>query len=100
MWGLSGYVGQLTYNSFYAKPAFVVEGPRETFWQRMAKKSWTPFKLISNEEYADMLREKVLKLDVEVAVLEDKIAAMRKQMAEEESMAAKESHAGRDGSHP
>ncbi|KAI7526485.1 hypothetical protein KC331_g16931 [Hortaea werneckii] len=88
MWGLSGLVGQATYNAFYAKPAVVVEGPKETFWERMAKKSWTPIKYVTNDEYAEMLREKMLKIDVEIAVLDDKIAELKKQQAQEEAAVA------------
>jgi len=39
---------------------------------------------MSNEEYADMLREKMLKADVEIAVLEDTITALRKQQHDEQ----------------
>ncbi|KAI7471669.1 hypothetical protein KC351_g12031 [Hortaea werneckii] len=88
MWGLSGLVGQATYNAMYAKPAVVVEGPKETFWERMAKKSWTPIKYVTNEEYAEMLREKMLKIDVEIAVLDDKIAELKKQQVQEEAAVA------------
>ncbi|KAI6791123.1 hypothetical protein KC363_g2406 [Hortaea werneckii] len=88
MWGLSGLVGQATYNAMYAKPAVVVEGPKETFWERMAKKSWTPIKYVTNDEYADMLREKMLKIDVEIAVLDDKIAELKKQQVQEEAAVA------------
>ncbi|KAI6810356.1 hypothetical protein KC332_g10796 [Hortaea werneckii] len=88
MWGLNGLVGQATYNAMYAKPAVVVEGPKETFWERMAKKSWTPIKYVTNEEYAEMLREKMLKIDVEIAVLDDKIAELKKQQVQEEAAVA------------
>ncbi|KAI7554475.1 hypothetical protein KC319_g1096 [Hortaea werneckii] len=88
MWGLSGLVGQATYNAIYAKPAVVVEGPKETFWERMAKKSWTPIKYVTNDEYAEMLREKMLKIDVEIAVLDDKIAELKKQQVQEEAAVA------------
>jgi len=50
----------------------------------MAQKSWSPVTVMSNEEYADMLREKMLKADVEIAVLEDTITALRKQQHDEQ----------------
>lgn len=84
MWGLTGCVGQVIYNRLYARPAAVVEGPQEGFWQRMANKSWTPLTYVSNEEYAEMLREKMMKIDVEVAILDEKMDALRKIQAGEQ----------------
>lgn len=49
------------------------------FWQRMSEKSWTPFKVLSNEEYANMLKEKMLKIEVEISIIDDKIAALKSQ---------------------
>lgn len=49
----------------------------------MAEKSWSPVTFMSNEEYVEILREKMLKVDVEVAVLDDKIAALQKQQNDE-----------------
>ncbi|KAI7264295.1 hypothetical protein KC345_g8870 [Hortaea werneckii] len=99
MWGLSGLVGQATYNAMYAKPAVVVEGPKETFWERMAKKSWTPIKYVTNDEYAEMLREKMLKIDVEIAVLDDKIAELKKQQVQEEAAVASATQASTSDAH-
>lgn len=81
MWSLFGCMGQVTYNSFSARPA--EQQPKEKFWKRMAEKSWSPVTFMSNEEYVEILREKMLKVDVEVAVLDDKIAALQKQQNDE-----------------
>lgn len=51
----------------------------------MSKKSWTPFKVLTNEEYTEMLRERMLKVDVEIAVLDDKIAALKEQQGSAEA---------------
>ena len=52
----------------------------------MAQKSWSPVTVMTNEEYATMLREKMLKVDVEIAVLEDKIAALRALQQQEDQL--------------
>lgn len=39
-------------------------------------------KVLNNEEYAAMLRERQLKVDVEIAVIDEKIAALRKEIEE------------------
>lgn len=82
MFSLFGAAGQSIYNRWTA-PKEVVS--KQNFWKRMADKSWTPFKVLSNEEYAEMLKEKMLKVDVEIAVLDDKIAALKEQQLREDS---------------
>ncbi|KAK0257415.1 hypothetical protein LTS09_007890 [Friedmanniomyces endolithicus] len=83
MWSLFGGIGQLAYNGYASGSAARQNRPPEDFWTRMAKQSWFPLKALSNEEYAEMLREKMLKVDVEIALLDDRIAAMGKQQQEE-----------------
>lgn len=81
MFALFGGTGQFLLNAFRkSKEKKVVEEPKENFWRRMSKKSWAPFKVLTNEEYAEMLKEKMFKLDVEIAVLDDKIVALRKEL--------------------
>lgn len=36
---------------------------------------------LSNEEYAQMLKDRMFKLDVEIALLDDKIAVIKKNQA-------------------
>ena len=36
---------------------------------------------LTDEQYAEMLRERKLKVDVEIAILDDKIAAIKKDQA-------------------
>ena len=83
MWSLFGFAGQGAYSSFSAVPKKVQEGPKVGFWQRMAEKSWSPMTFMTNEEYAVILREKLLKVDVEIAVLDDKLDALRRLQAED-----------------
>ena len=82
MFSLFGFAGQVAYNSFSARRLVgVKEGPG--FWRRMAEKSWSPVTVMSNEEYAERLREKMLKVDVEIAIIDDKIEALRTLQREE-----------------
>ncbi|CZT19735.1 uncharacterized protein RCC_05590 [Ramularia collo-cygni] len=87
MFTIFGAGGQHIYNRWTAPKDLNLE-PKKNFWKRMSERSWTPFRVLSNDEYAEMLREKVLKLDVEIAVLDDKIVALREQQAREEAAAA------------
>ncbi|KAK4505165.1 hypothetical protein PRZ48_003128 [Zasmidium cellare] len=76
MFAIFGAAGQAIYNKYTAPRD---AQPRENFWKRMSEKSWTPFKVLTNEEYSEMLQERMLKLDVEIAVLDDKVAALKEQ---------------------
>jgi hypothetical protein len=84
MWTIFGASGQYLYNRWASSPRQVdTAGPN--FWQRMSDKSWTPFKVLTNEEYAAMLREKMLKVEVEISILDDKMTALKEQQKNEES---------------
>ncbi|EMC98082.1 hypothetical protein BAUCODRAFT_22919 [Baudoinia panamericana UAMH 10762] len=78
VWSLLGCTGQLAYNRFSTADQ---KQPTEGFWTRLAKQSWTPVKFMTNEEYAEVLRERVLKLDAEIAVLDDKISELKSEEA-------------------
>ena len=78
MFSLFGFVGQTAYNRYSIKRE-VDDKPQLGFWRRMSERSFSPVKVMSNEEYAEMLREKMLKVDVEISILDDKIAALNQQ---------------------
>lgn len=84
MFAIFGAAGQHFYSGWSAPTD---RQPKENFWKRMSDKSWTPFKMLTNDEYSDMLKEKMLKVDVEIAILDDKIAALRTRMPREEHTA-------------
>lgn len=46
------------------------EGPG--FWSRI-----NPLRQLTDDEYLEMMREKILKLDVEIALIDDRIAELR-----------------------
>lgn len=82
MFAIFGAAGQYIHNR-YTAPRDVQ--PRENFWKRISEKSWTPFKVLTNEEYTEMLRGRMLKIDVEIALLDDKIAALKEQQLSAEA---------------
>lgn len=38
---------------------------------------WSPFRPISEQEYVDILEEKILKIDAEISIIDDNIAALK-----------------------
>ncbi|KAK3064989.1 hypothetical protein LTR53_018317, partial [Teratosphaeriaceae sp. CCFEE 6253] len=83
MWSLIGGLGQLGFDRYSVNARTRLETPREDFWTRMSRRKWFPLKALSNEEYAGMLREKMMKVDVEIAILDEKIAAVTKRQQDE-----------------
>ncbi|KAK3721520.1 hypothetical protein LTR37_003076 [Vermiconidia calcicola] len=79
MFSLFGFLGQSAYNKISVKSESVRDESKQGFWRRMSEKSWSPVKIMNDEEYAEMLREKMLKVDVEISIIDDKIAALRNQ---------------------
>ncbi|OAA74193.1 hypothetical protein ISF_01094 [Cordyceps fumosorosea ARSEF 2679] len=72
MWGLLGAGGQMLVHRHEAnqlKPK-VENGPG--FWSRL-----NPLRKLTDEEYMDMMREKKLKLDVDISLIDDRIAELR-----------------------
>lgn len=61
------------------------EQPKLTLMQRFAKSKWSPFTLLSNEEYEHMLGEKLLKIEADIAIIDERIEAFKKLAAEAEA---------------
>lgn len=78
VWTTVGAVGQIIANRMAVrKPK--VDDDKEGFFTR-----WTPLKKLTDQEYKDMMFEKMLRIDADIALIDDRIVELRKQ-AEEES---------------
>lgn len=42
----------------------------------MAEMKWSPMKVLSDEQYERMLRERLLKVEAEIAILDEKIESV------------------------
>jgi hypothetical protein len=79
MFSLAGFAGQAAFNTLSARSEITEQEPKPNFWKRMSEKSWSPVTIMSDEEYAALLREKMIKVDAELSILDDRIAALRKE---------------------
>lgn len=83
MFSLFGLIGQVALNRVLAQRSeatsvgLVDSSRSESFWRRMAESKWTPFKVLSDEEYEVMLRERLLRVNAELAIINDKIEKLR-----------------------
>ena len=84
MFGIFGALGQTSYNAFdasrLAKLNLEVSSQledRKSLWHRMAQSKWSPIQVLPDEEYEQILKEKILKIDVDLAMLEEDIEKLK-----------------------
>ncbi|KAF4458178.1 hypothetical protein F53441_29 [Fusarium austroafricanum] len=77
VWTTVGAGGQMIANRMAArKPK--VQDENETFWTR-----WSPLKKLTDQEYRDMMAEQMLRIDADIALIDDRITELKKQAEEE-----------------
>jgi hypothetical protein len=89
MFSLAGFTGQWAHNAFDSSRIKRESGdvqPTKSLSERMSGKGWSLMKVMSDEEYKELLKKQQLVVDAEIAVLEDKITALRRQQQEEQGM--------------
>jgi len=110
-WSLFGYAGQKLYNRLDANHSeqFAAAAAEEKaldsagrtekgFWDRVAEMKWSPMKTLSDEDYADMLRKKIVGLEVEIALVDEEVGRLRGEEQMEGKGANHESMGNGDGS--
>ena len=96
MFALFGAAGQALFNKVDAQKSEAAERKADLKDSWLNSK-WSPVKVLSDKEYENILREKLLKVDVEISLLEENIEALR---AQERQMAAREAPANPGSSIP
>lgn len=90
MFSLFGWTGQNAYNYLDQKNSQDLkqhaelkekgkDTPKETLMQKIAKSKWSPMTVLSDEDYVKMMNEKILKVEAEIAMIDDRIEAHRKR---------------------
>merc|ERR1711881_816551 len=54
---------------------------QEPFWRKAMQSKYSPVKHLSHEEYKKVLEDKLLRVDAEIAVIDDDIAAVKREEA-------------------
>lgn len=81
MFSLFGWAGQSLYNKLDARNTRRVQasnsltatGGPPNILQKLASMKYSPMKILSDAEYETMLQEKLLHVDAEIALLDEKI---------------------------
>lgn len=77
---LAGYLGQTGFNMLDDQHTAAIVSdaePTEPLWRRAVRSRFSPVTLLSDEEYKEVLEKKLLRVDAEIAVLDDDIAALK-----------------------
>ncbi|KAK9851391.1 hypothetical protein MYU51_009649 [Penicillium brevicompactum] len=78
IFSLVGYCGQSIFNNVDAWQMENAHSTRKPFMQRMADSKWIPLRTLSDQEYRGMLGEKLLSIEAEIALIDDKIEELEK----------------------
>lgn len=87
VFALSGLAGQSIYNRLDSQHSYSIlpstnaahppsESP-SSFWRTLLSKRYSPMKVLSDAEYETMLRERLLRVEVEIALVDEKIRRLR-----------------------
>ncbi|KAI4723775.1 hypothetical protein E4T49_08496 [Aureobasidium sp. EXF-10728] len=79
MFSLFGFLGQTVSNRYDKTDVPASDEPQLNFWQRFASLKWMPVTVLKDGEYEDMLRERQLKLEAEIALVDERIEALKAQ---------------------
>lgn len=86
MWGLIGAGGQFLYAvaderhsvTVRHQPARDEEALKKGFWERAFRSEWSPVKRLTQEEYRQMLEEKLLGVEADIALVDEEIESIKK----------------------
>ena len=86
MFTLFGYVGQTVYNKLDAKYSEqVAVGMRDEkeeekgLWHKVAEMKWSPMKKLSDEEYGNLLKERLLRIEADIALVDEELEKVRSE---------------------
>lgn len=88
MFTLFGYLGQTVYEALDTRHSEQVvldiqaaaEGKkrdRKHFWERIAEMKWSPLTAVSDEDYRNMLEEKLLSIEAEITVVDEEVERVK-----------------------
>ncbi|KAB8360692.1 hypothetical protein FH972_024429 [Carpinus fangiana] len=80
IFSLTGFVGQKVYNAMdQSQQATSPTSGQDALLVRMAKSRFSPMKVLTSEEYTAMIREKQVRIEAEIALIDDEITRLQQQ---------------------
>lgn len=100
MFSIFGWGGQHAYNFLDQKKSEAVNKEQKMaergevkvpLMVRIAKSKWTPMDILSDDEYQKMMDEKLLAVEADIALIDEKIEGLKKKQKEIDAAKLKES---------
>ncbi|KAL2819172.1 hypothetical protein BJX63DRAFT_382600 [Aspergillus granulosus] len=82
IFSLLGCIGQASYNTIDRWQLNQANTPSKPLLDRIAESKWIPLKSLSDDEYRHILSEKLLSIEAEIALIDDKIEELEKDKIE------------------
>ncbi|KAF4209030.1 hypothetical protein CNMCM8980_005357 [Aspergillus fumigatiaffinis] len=86
VFSLLGYLGQRSYNAIDSWQMEHANTPSKPILQRIADSKWIPLKTLSDDEYRGILGEKLLSIEAEIAIIDEKIEELEKAKTNGQNM--------------
>ncbi|KAL9594070.1 MAG: hypothetical protein Q9219_007235 [cf. Caloplaca sp. 3 TL-2023] len=100
MFSLFGFAGQHVYNRLDARHAAslvtqsspnATDDPSKTtsdrpLWTRILNSKYSPMKVLSDEQYQDILKEKLIRVDAEIALVDDEIEKVKEKVRDQKEV--------------
>jgi hypothetical protein len=94
MFSLFGWSGQQGYNYLDSRNSqelreqaqLRAQGelkPKDNIVQKFAKSKWSPMSVLTDEQYEAMLQEKLLNVEAQIAIIDERIEGVKKQALED-----------------
>ncbi|KAK2627205.1 hypothetical protein QTJ16_003171 [Diplocarpon rosae] len=97
MFALLGATGQAVYNMADARKSELSELPEKDLKYSWLNSRWSPMKVLSDAEYETILQDKLLRVNAQIALVDENIEALRVQQREVASKELKESKSSKTG---
>lgn len=78
VFSILGYLGQSSYNMIDEWQLQRDDTPTKPLGQRIAESRWMPMKVLTDEQYREILDEKLLGVETEIAVVDEQLDELRK----------------------
>jgi len=91
MFTFFGYLGQSLYNLLdvrhteQSQQTAIEVNQTTSLWRRVANSKYSPMKVLSDEEYENVLRRKLLQVEAEISVIDDDIEKLKAWSLTDES---------------
>ena len=83
MFSIFGFLGQSLYSALDTRHAQNgPQAPARSVWESVLKSRFNPMKVLTDEEYENMLKEKLIRVEAEIALIDENIDKVNKENSE------------------